>query len=39
VDGRSGLFGESLVVDTTELAPREAALRIAEHDDLPRISS
>jgi hypothetical protein len=32
-------FGESLVVDTTELAPREAALRIAEHYDLPRISS
>jgi hypothetical protein len=31
-------FGESLVVDTTELASREAALRIAEHYDLPRIS-
>jgi hypothetical protein len=31
-------FGESLVVDTTELAPQKAALRIAEHYDLPRIS-
>ena len=30
-------FGESLVVDTTELAPREAALRIAEHYGLPRM--
>jgi hypothetical protein len=32
-------FRESLVVDTTELAPREAALRVAEHYELPRISS
>jgi hypothetical protein len=32
-------FGESLVVDTTELAPREAARRIAEHYDLPRVGS
>jgi hypothetical protein len=32
-------FGESLVVDTTELAPREAARRIAEHDGLPRIGN
>jgi shikimate kinase len=32
-------FGESLVVDTTDLPPREAALRIAEHYDLPRIVS
>jgi hypothetical protein len=29
-------FGESLVVDTTDLPPREAALRIAAHYDLPR---
>ena len=27
-------FGESIVIDTTELAPREAALRIAGHYDL-----
>jgi shikimate kinase len=30
-------FGRSLTVDTTALAPREAALRIAEQYDLPRI--
>jgi hypothetical protein len=30
-------FGESLIVDTTDLSPREAAERIAEHHDLPTI--
>jgi hypothetical protein len=30
-------FGDSLVVDTTNLPPREAALRIAAHYDLPRV--
>jgi hypothetical protein len=28
-------FGESLVLDTTELPPREAAARIAAHYELP----
>jgi hypothetical protein len=32
-------FGQSLTVDTTALAPREAALRFAEHYGLPRIGS
>jgi hypothetical protein len=27
-------IGESLLVDTTDLPPREAAARIASHDDL-----
>ena len=31
-------FGESLVIDTTELPPRQAAERIAAHYDLPRVS-
>jgi hypothetical protein len=30
-------FGESLVIDTTDLPPREAAVRIAAHYDLPRL--
>jgi hypothetical protein len=38
-ESRSLPFGESLVIDTTELAPRKAALRVVEHYDLPRASS
>jgi hypothetical protein len=31
-------FGESLVIDTTHLPPREAAARIAAHYELPLIA-
>lgn len=32
-------FGESLVIDTTELPPRDTAERVAAHYDLPRFDT